>query len=74
MQKIDGIIAKVLEIRESDLDDSMNMDTVSSWDSLRNMELIATLESEFSFELTFDEISDMVSVGKVREIVTKKLQ
>ncbi len=73
MEQIDEVMAQVFNIKASDLNDDINMDNVAYWDSLRNMELIAALESKFGFELTFEEITEMITVGKVREIVSKKI-
>ena len=73
MQQVDEVMAGVFNVKASDLTDDINMDNVPYWDSLRNMELIAALESKFNFELSFEEITEMTTVGKVREIVGKKL-
>ena len=73
MEQIDEVMAQVFNIKTSDLNDDINMDNVAYWDSLRNMELIAALETKFGFELTFEEITEMITVGKVREIVSKKI-
>jgi acyl carrier protein len=73
MEQIDEVMAQVFNIKTSELNDDINMDNVAYWDSLRNMELIAALESKFNFELSFEEITEMITVGKVREIVAKKL-
>ena len=73
MEHIDEVMAQVFNIKTSDLNDDINMDNVAYWDSLRNMELIAALETKFGFELTFEEITEMITVGKVREIVSKKI-
>jgi len=73
MEQVDEVIAGVFNIKPSELNDDINMDNVAYWDSLRNMELIAALESKFNFELSFEEISEMITVGKVREIVGKKI-
>jgi acyl carrier protein len=74
MKQIDEVIAQVFNVKQADLNDEISMDNVSYWDSLRNMELIAAIEDNFSIELSFEEISDMTTVGKVREIVSKKIQ
>ncbi len=73
MEQIDEVMAQVFNIKTSELNDDINMDNVAYWDSLRNMELIAALESKFNFELSFEEITEMITVGKVREIVGKKI-
>ena len=73
MEQIDEVRAQVFNIKTSELNDDINMDNVAYWDSLRNMELIAALETKFGFELSFEEITEMITVGKVREIVGKKI-
>ena len=73
MEQVDEVIAGVFNIKPSELNDDINMDNVAYWDSLRTMELIAALESKFNFELSFEEITEMITVGKVREIVGKKI-
>ena len=73
MEQIDEVMAQVFNIKTSELNDDINMDNVAYWDSLRNMELIAALETKFGFELSFEEITEMITVGKVREIVGKKI-
>lgn len=72
MEKLNEIISNVLELDESKLTDELTINDVDSWDSLRQMELIANIEEEFGIELTFDEISDMTSVKRIREIVSEK--
>jgi len=74
MEQVDEVMAEVFNIKASELNDDINMDNVAYWDSLRNMELIAALESKFNFELSFEEITEMITVGKVREIVGKKIK
>lgn len=73
MEKLNAIISNVLELDESKLTDELTINDVDSWDSLRQMELIANIEDEFGIELTFDEISDMNSIKSIREIVASKV-
>ena len=52
--------------------DAMTMDDVDLWDSLRHMELILAIETEFNFALTFDEISSMQNIGAIRSLILSK--
>lgn len=72
MNEIDAIIVSVFEINEASLKDEFTMKDIPTWDSLRHMELIAAVESKFNFELSFEEISEMTSIGNIRKIISKK--
>jgi acyl carrier protein len=47
---------------------------MEGWDSLSHMQFITTLEGEFGFELTGDEIANMRSLGDVKKIIEARSQ
>jgi acyl carrier protein len=49
--------------------DDMSFEDTPEWDSLKHMELIATLEDELNIELTMDDIVTLTTVAKLREFV-----
>ena len=68
---------KVLEILKEVLEDeNVTVETSqlnnSSWDSLRHLNLIVELESEFDTTFEPEEIADMISVQKILEVLRKK--
>jgi len=69
---LDGIFLDLLKLTADAAADSMTMNDVVLWDSLRHMELITAIEQQFALELTFEEISTMQSIGAIRELVSKK--
>jgi acyl carrier protein len=71
-QKIDGLLAENLGIKQGDLADDLAMKDVGSWDSLKHMELIVAIEQSFDLQLSFDEIVTMTSVGEIRRVVNEK--
>jgi acyl carrier protein len=73
IKKLNGIISRILEIDESKISDTMDINNVPSWDSINQMALIVAIEEDFEFELTFDEISEMNSVKKIHEIIAAKI-
>jgi acyl carrier protein len=48
------------------------MENCSSWDSLKHMELIATIEEQFDVSLSFDEIVTMKSYTAIKAVLTEK--
>jgi len=49
------------------------MSMVDGWDSLKHMELIVTIENEFGIpKLEMDEIVEMTSIAKIKEVLQGK--
>lgn len=67
------LISNLFGMAEGDVSDEMTMADSDVWDSLKHMELIATLESHYQTTFTMDEIVEMTSIRAVREILDKKL-
>ena len=63
--KIKEILATVLEIDQSDVNNDTSPDTVSSWDSLRHMKLVFAIEDEFDVQFSDDQIIQLTDVGKI---------
>ena len=64
-----GLIAGILRVPEGEIEDSLDMESTGTWDSLSHMQLIAAIEDEFGIELTLDEIVAMRSVGQVKDVL-----
>ena len=73
MEKIKKIISETFQIKESSITSQTNMQDIDSWDSLTHMELIVSLEDEFSIEFTADEIMAMTDVEKIEKVVGEKV-
>ncbi len=57
----------------SDYDvDSLEYRGIEKWDSLAHMALVATLEDEFGVMIDTDDVIDMSSFTKAREILSKQ--
>ncbi len=73
MQRINQIILKVFNLKSDQLSDDLSIDKVESWDSLTHMDLVTSLEEEFGFEFSMDEIIQMTNVSSVYKIIQEKL-
>jgi acyl carrier protein len=65
------IVAKGLIIEPSMVTDALEYNSIREWDSVAHMALIAELEDAYDIMLDTDDIIDMSSVGKIREILKK---
>lgn len=61
LEKYDSVFIDVFEIEQSDLTDSLEYQTIASWDSVGHMALIAELEDLFDISLEMDDVIDFGS-------------
>ena len=73
MDRINKILAENLKISVDQTTQNLTMQDVNDWDSLSHMNLIVALEDEFQIQLTGDEIAEMISLDRIREIVQKHI-
>lgn len=59
--RVTQTIAAVLEIDASEINDDTSVDTVESWDSLRHLNLVLALESEFNISLTEEQTIEVLN-------------
>ncbi len=64
-EKIKEILATILEIDQSDVNNDTNPDTVSSWDSLRHMKLVFAIEDEYDVQFSDDQIIQLTDFEKI---------
>lgn len=60
-----------LEITQAQVTDELGYNQIPEWDSTAHMLLIAELEAQFDIMLETDDIIDMSSVAKAKEILAK---
>ena len=71
-EKIEVLLAEVLQIPAATITDDLAMTDLDIWDSLKHMELIMTLEQNFGLQLSFDEIVRMRSVGEIKRVLKER--
>ncbi len=71
--KLKQAFVTALEITEDVVTDDLTYNTIKQWDSTAHMMLVAELEGVFDIMLDTDDIIDMSSFGKAKEIVAKYL-
>jgi len=60
-----------LGIPQETVEDYLEYNSIPQWDSVAHMQLVAALEEAFDIMLDTDDIIDMSSVAKARQILTK---
>ncbi len=67
----DAAFRDALGVSNSDLGDSLEYQSVQSWDSVGHMGLIAALEDAFGISMEMDDIIDFSSYKKGFELLAK---
>jgi acyl carrier protein len=73
MEKLSQILSDNFKISMEETSKNFGMKDINNWDSLSHMNLIVTIENEFNIQLTGDEIAEMTTFDKIREIVQKHI-
>ncbi|MCK8087067.1 phosphopantetheine-binding protein [Vibrio sp. 1CM8B] len=68
--KLQEAFMTALGVSKNVINDDLKYNSIEEWDSIAHMTLVAELEGVFDVMLDTDQIIDMSSVGKAREILT----
>ena len=71
--KLKSIFAESLDIAETLITDSLRYAEIPQWDSVAHMALIAAIEEGFDIMIDTEDVIDMSSFEKAKQIVTKYL-
>jgi acyl carrier protein len=65
------VFSSTLDVPEETIGDDLAFGVSPAWDSVAHMALIAAIEREFNILISTDDVIDMSSFGKAREILGK---
>jgi acyl carrier protein len=66
-EKVREIMSVILEIDAGEINNQTSTETIDSWDSMNQMNLITALEDEFNIHFGDDEISELISYKLIIE-------
>jgi acyl carrier protein len=72
-EQVRRVIATILEIPESSVNDLSSPDTHEGWDSVNHINIILAIEQEFSLTFTDEEIVEMLSFELIVEVIKEKI-
>lgn len=70
-QKLREIFAESLGIEMSQVTEELTYNTIPEWDSIAHMALISEIDDQFDTMLDTDDVLDMSTFAKAKEILTK---
>ena len=72
-QNLKTIFASSLGIDENLVNDGLRYAEIPQWDSVAHMALVANIENDFDIMIDTDDVIDMSSFEKAKQIVEKYL-
>lgn len=72
--KLTNVFANSLNIDKSKINNSLTYGETPEWDSVAHMALIAAIEEAFDIMIDAEDVINMSSFDKAKEIVSKYLQ
>lgn len=73
-KKIIFIMATIFNIDIDSISENAAPDTLEEWDSLKHMTLIVALEQEFNIRFTDDEVTDLLNLELIKQIISSKIE
>ena len=70
-EKLKNCFIQSLGVPPATVTDDLTYNTISEWDSVGHMALVAEIESAFDIMLDTDDILGLSSVGRAKEILAK---
>lgn len=71
LEKYNNAFVQVFGAKVEELNDNYGKDTVEEWDSVHQLSLIAELEEAFDIMLDPEDIMEMTSYAKGKELLRK---
>ena len=73
LEYVKTVAADVLGVRRSEIDGNSTPQQFANWDSISHVSLVLAVEEQFGVEFTPEEITNMESIGKIAELLSRKL-
>ena len=71
IEQLHGAFARAFEIPVEEINDQLEYQSISEWDSMSHLVLVQELESTYNISIEMEDILEMGSVTKIRDILKK---
>jgi len=71
LEKLNEAFVNALQITDDQVTDALKYQEIPEWDSISHMVLISEIEDTFDISLDTEDVIDMSSVAKAKEIIQK---
>ena len=63
------VVANALQIDPARVNDSLDFDSASEWDSVKHISLILALEGEYGVTISDDDVVELTSYPAIRDLI-----
>ena len=70
-EKFNQLVSETFAIDKSEIKDESTPDDIANWTSITHMELVAKFDQEFGVDLDVDEVTEMDTITKMKEVLRK---
>ncbi|MGS2716909.1 acyl carrier protein [Eionea flava] len=71
-EKLKNTLAEVFNLSPTEIHEGLMKENIGSWDSLKQMDLVVTLEREYTTTLEITDIIKMTSVASIINVLRDK--
>lgn len=71
IEQLNGVFARAFEIPVDAVKDDLEYQGIAEWDSMSHLVLVQELESTYNISIEMEDILEMGSVEKIKEILKK---
>ena len=72
VDKLERIMSRVFNVTLEEITEKSSMDNLEAWDSLGHLSLIITIEEEYQFSLSEEEVLKMTSYGDIKQVLNNR--
>lgn len=72
MKEIKKIVAKILEIEESKIDENSSPENIESWDSFNSLMIVSEIEDYFKMKFSTEEILAVKTLGDILRVIKSR--
>ena len=73
MAKLNEIFCDVFDDEDIVLTDATNSDDIEDWDSLEQINLLVSIEKQFSIKFSLADVADLENVGSMVDLIEKMI-
>lgn len=68
-ERIKDVMAGVFEIDAAMIDENSTQSNIETWDSIKTLDLIVSLEEEFDISIPLEEVGNMTSFKFIKNMI-----
>lgn len=71
-KRLASVLAEIFSMRADQIHPELTKEAVGNWDSLKQMDLVVSIEREYSIALEIKDIVRMTSVANIIDVIKGK--